>query len=317
MFLSRSALGDVFLSVTHIQEKQRTDLEKVEAAVSAAAAAEAEDGKGDGSEAGAPAAIPPAAAPTLQPTEAAAVCHLPQKKTFRRRHANPRKQQPRKRKQIAAVKTDGDIQLAYRPTAEEIAYWRRMGTREEVLDSIPGFSLAKSSSSGNKKLSAAAAIQRVRDGMLDLETPASILGRVDLRLLMNKATFAMLPQLYQFKLLQLLPEVDTTFDPAAGTVHLKQSALNNEYFSKFIQEWSAKLLGGERLPRAVARAKAREEKERLKMDPWKMKHFEPVWGTGLEAVDDEGDTTDEEEEEAELAALLNDICSLRNPQGSV
>ena len=325
MFLSRPALAEISnisLPVTHIQEKPRTDQEKVEPAVSAAAAVE--DDKGDGSEAGAAATIPPASAP--QSTEAAAatvsvaVRHLPlPKETFlRRRHAKLRKQQPGKRKRAAAVDTKEDIQLAYQPTAEEIEDWRkRPGTREEVLNSIPGFSLAKTSSSGNKRRSTTAAIQRVRDGMLDLETPASVLGRVDLRLLVNKATFAKLPPLYQFKLLQLLPEPDTVLDQAAGTVHLKQSALNNEYFSKFIQEWSARLLGGECLPRAVAKVRAREERERMKLDPWKKKHFEPIWGTGLVPDDnDEGDTTDDDEK-AELAALLNDNCRLRNRQGSV
>ena len=54
---------------------------------------------------------------------------------------------------------------------------------KEVLNSIPGFSLGKNSSSGgkksgNKKLSAAAAIQQVRDGILDLETQDSIFGQV-------------------------------------------------------------------------------------------------------------------------------------------
>ena len=81
------------------------------------------------------------------------------------------------------MNANGDIELAYRPTAKEIADGRKMATMKEVLASIPGFSLGKNSSSGgkkssNKKLSAAAAIQQVRDGILDLETQDSIFGQV-------------------------------------------------------------------------------------------------------------------------------------------
>ena len=141
------------------------------------------------------------------------------------------------------VNANGDVELAYRPTAKEIAEGRKLATMKEVLATIPGFSLGgggKGSSSSakkssNKKLSAAAAIQQVRDGIVDLETQDSILGQVNLRLLLNKATFAKLPPLYQFKLLQLLPEVDTTFDPATRAVFLSHSGLNNEFFSKSIQ----------------------------------------------------------------------------------
>ena len=142
------------------------------------------------------------------------------------------------------VNANGDVELAYRPTAKEIAEGRKLATMKEVLATIPGFSLgggkgSSSSSSAkkssNKKLSAAAAIQQVRDGIVDLETQDSILGQVNLRLLLNKATFAKLPPLYQFKLLQLLPEVDTTFDPATRAVFLSHSGLNNEFFSKSIQ----------------------------------------------------------------------------------
>ena len=49
-------------------------------------------------------------------------------------------------------------------------------------------------------------------------------------------------------------------DPSTRAVYLSHSGLNNEFFSKSIQEWNAQLLGGERLPEAIARAKAEEEK---------------------------------------------------------
>lgn len=38
------------------------------------------------------------------------------------------------------------------------------------------------------------------------------------------------------------------------------------------------LFTGEFTPEAQQRLKAEEEKEQSKIDPWKAKHFEPVWG---------------------------------------
>ena len=84
------------------------------------------------------------------------------------------------------------------------------GFKSKLAGLQPSDSSSRSSSkkSSSKKLSAAAALQQVREGNLDLESPDSILGQVNLRLLLNKSTFLKLPPLYQFKLCQLLPQVD-------------------------------------------------------------------------------------------------------------
>lgn len=58
-------------------------------------------------------------------------------------------------------------------------------------------------------MSAAAQLQQAKaEGCVDLETPDSVLTQVNLRSLLNKQTFSMLPRLYQHKLVQLLPHVD-------------------------------------------------------------------------------------------------------------
>lgn len=86
----------------------------------------------------------------------------------------------------------------------------RVPTMLEVLSSIPGFSVVKPRKRpGSKRLSAAAQLQQAKaDGCVDLETPDSVLAHINLRSLLNKQTFAMLPRLYQHKLVQLLPHVD-------------------------------------------------------------------------------------------------------------
>ena len=87
---------------------------------------------------------------------------------------------------------------------------------KEVLASIPGFGAGRPKKR-NKKLSTAEQVEQTKkDRYIDLETPGSVLTQVNLRAILNKHTFAMLPPLYQYKLLQLLPEVDTVNSPDNG-----------------------------------------------------------------------------------------------------
>jgi hypothetical protein len=118
-----------------------------------------------------------------------------------------------------------------------------MSTMREVLLSLPSFSHSKIRNIHNrskyKKLSAAAAIQvsemalkflisifnqiqnvpqMAHEGSIDIDTPDSILGQVNLRSLVNKSTFMKLPPSYQFKLLHLLPQVDNIYEEKSKTV---------------------------------------------------------------------------------------------------
>ncbi|KAG5877330.1 hypothetical protein JTB14_003616 [Gonioctena quinquepunctata] len=109
----------------------------------------------------------------------------------------------------------------------------RTPTMREVLASIPGFNM-KPKKRTNKKLSTAAQLEQTKEGCIDLETPDSTLVNTNLRHLLNKATFAALPLLYQNKLVQLLPSVDrhivNSADPNA--VEINNSGLNNEFFAR-------------------------------------------------------------------------------------
>lgn len=78
-------------------------------------------------------------------------------------------------------------------------------TMKEVLASLPGFSIKSNRRRSNKKLSVAAQLEA---GLVDLESPASILTSTSLRSLLNRHTYQGLPPLYQRKLAQLLPAVD-------------------------------------------------------------------------------------------------------------
>ncbi|GBP36826.1 Polycomb protein Asx [Eumeta japonica] len=146
-------------------------------------------------------------------------------------------------------------------------------TMREVLASIPGFCI-KTRKRSSKKLSTAAQLQQTKEGCIDLETPDSILVNTNIRALLNKHTFSLLPPLYQYKLGQLLPSVDRP----SSSGRLSSSSLNNEFFSRACLEWQDSLSGGEFTPENQQKMKTEAEKEKSKIDPWKLKHFEPFWG---------------------------------------
>lgn len=156
----------------------------------------------------------------------------------------------------------------------------KIPTMKEVLASIPGFTM-KPRKRSNKKLSTAAQLEQTKEGCIDLETPDSILVHTNLRLLLNRATFASLPLLYQHKLALLLPNVDrhivsNSSDP--NSLDISNSGLNNEFFARACIEWQDRLAEGEFTPENQQKLKLEGDKERSKLDPWKLKHFEPIWG---------------------------------------
>ncbi|XP_050527153.1 polycomb protein Asx isoform X2 [Daktulosphaira vitifoliae] len=159
----------------------------------------------------------------------------------------------------------------------------RVPTMLEVLSSIPGFSLVKPRKRpGSKRLSAAAQLQQAKvEGCVDLETPDSVLAQINLRSLLNKQTFSMLPRLYQHKLVQLLPQVDrenVTETQSDYRPILNPSVLNNEFFAQACLEWTERLAEGEFTPENQQKMKMDIDREKSKLDPWKLKHFEPIWG---------------------------------------
>ncbi|XP_049857204.1 uncharacterized protein LOC126337002 isoform X2 [Schistocerca gregaria] len=170
-----------------------------------------------------------------------------------------------------------DIIFKYKAKGNCIA--SKPSTMREVLASIPGFSI-KPRKRSNKKLSAAAQLEQTKEGCIDLETPDSILVNTNLRALLNKHTFSSLPPLYQRKLVQLLPDVDraSISTQSDNSLRLNSSGLNNEFFARACLEWRERLAEGEFTPENQQRLKAEAEKEMSRLDPWKLKHFEPIWG---------------------------------------
>lgn len=127
-----------------------------------------------------------------------------------------------------------------------------------------------------KKMSVAAQLKRTKEGRVDIQSPDSILTSIPLRSLINQRTFNMLPQWYQYKLVTLLPKVDRAIGHD-GALRPSHTAFTNEFFASACHSWKDRLQDGDFMTDMQQRIK--QEEERLaKLDPWKAKFFEPVWG---------------------------------------
>lgn len=138
---------------------------------------------------------------------------------------------------------------------------------------------------GKGKLSQAAQIAELKEKRIDLTSPESILVHTNLRALLNKHTFSSLPLFYQYKLVQLLPKYDQIITPE-GWIKPSPSALSNEFFAQSCQAFLERLTEGKLTVEAQQKRKSEAEKEKSKMDPWKLKNFEPVWGETLKSQRD-------------------------------
>lgn len=121
---------------------------------------------------------------------------------------------------------------------------------------------------------------------IDLSSADSILGHVkNPRLLLNPTSFASLPLFYQYKLVKLLPACDQ-LTGNSGWVKPSAFSLTNEFFTKACSEWCESLKEGKFSSEILTRKRMEIEKEKSKLDAFKLKHFEPVWGAKLESAID-------------------------------
>ncbi|XP_067311487.1 putative Polycomb group protein ASXL2 isoform X2 [Pseudorasbora parva] len=126
---------------------------------------------------------------------------------------------------------------------------------------------------------------------IDVETPDSILVNTNLRALINKHTFSLLPTDCQQKLLKMLPEVDQQAS-MDGALKVTSSALNNEFFTSAAQSWKERLSEGEFTPELRLRMRQEIEKEK-KVELWKEHFFESYYGehSGL-SIDESKELTE-------------------------
>uniref|UniRef100_A0A673KR15 ASXL transcriptional regulator 2 n=1 Tax=Sinocyclocheilus rhinocerous TaxID=307959 RepID=A0A673KR15_9TELE len=141
---------------------------------------------------------------------------------------------------------------------------------------------------------------------IDVETPDSILVNTNLRALINKHTFSMLPTECQQRLLKMLPEVDQQAS-MDGALKVTSSALNNEFFTSAAQSWKERLSEGEFTPELRLRMRQEIEKEK-KVELWKEHFFESYYGeqSGLSIEESRELTEDRSVPEPAKRTLLSE-----------
>lgn len=117
---------------------------------------------------------------------------------------------------------------------------------------------------------------------VDITSPDSILVNFSLRHFINRKNFYSLPLFYQYKLVKLLPKCDQ-IETSEGWIKLDPSAFKNEFFDRASRAWEERLKEGKKTPEYMMKWKNDILKEKARLDPWKVKNFEPVWGKQLES----------------------------------
>lgn len=151
-------------------------------------------------------------------------------------------------------------------------------TMEDALTSIPGFEI-KPKRKAKQKLSYAAQVELMStDGIIDVEAPESVLTHVNIHDILDMDAFDLLPPLYQYTLMLMLPSVDRpVITDSTGKMTLVQESFKNAFYMRACSEWRDRLSEGEFLLDHASKNRIDAQKK-ANVDPWKLKHFEPIWG---------------------------------------
>lgn len=116
---------------------------------------------------------------------------------------------------------------------------------------------------------------------INLQTADSVVVATNLKSILTLEALRSLPSNNQAQLVSLLPEFDQELDRNDGTLRPSKSALSNEYFARFCSQYQEKLSDNKFSDEAMDQAKNEKQKEIGKLDPWKLRNFEPIWGKKL------------------------------------
>lgn len=126
---------------------------------------------------------------------------------------------------------------------------------------------------------------------INLQTADSVVTATNLKSILTMDNLHSLPVHCQNHLIRLLPDFDQ-LQREDGSLQARPSALNNEHFARFCTQYVEKLSDNKLSEKAIEQAKSDASKEMAKLDPWKLKNYEPIWGKKLisQRMDlDEGD----------------------------
>lgn len=136
-------------------------------------------------------------------------------------------------------------------------------------------------------------LQEIRDeGKVNLQTADSVISTINLKSILSMDAFLSLPVHCQTQLVSLLPRFDQIGDEKTGLLRPGKTAMSNEYFVRFCQRFQEKLSENKLSGEAIEQAKIDTHKELGKVDLWKLRNYEPVWGKKLisQIIDEDDDS---------------------------
>jgi hypothetical protein len=113
---------------------------------------------------------------------------------------------------------------------------------------------------------------------IDVKRPNSVLVDTSIRALLTSFAFARLSPENQKILVESLPLVDRPATTDHQQLSLNPSSINNEFFNRACIEWRDRLAYGEFTNEHQTKLRAEQEREKSKIDPWKARNFEGIWG---------------------------------------
>jgi hypothetical protein len=135
------------------------------------------------------------------------------------------------------------------------------------------------SSSKQKKRPKKLKTDLVSELAIDVKRPSSVLVDTSIRALLTNIAFSQLSPENQKILIESLPLVDRPTQSIENQgVDLNPSSINNEFFNRACIEWRDRLSNGEFTNEHQTKLRAEHEREKSKIDPWKAKNFEGIWG---------------------------------------
>ncbi|KAL7011161.1 hypothetical protein ACKWTF_014127 [Chironomus riparius] len=114
---------------------------------------------------------------------------------------------------------------------------------------------------------------------IDVKRPNSVLVDTSIRALLTNFAFSQLSPENQKILVESLPLVDRPVSANDNeSIELNPSSINNEFFNRACIEWRDRLAYGEFTNEHQTKLKAEQERDKSKIDPWKARNFENIWG---------------------------------------
>lgn len=115
---------------------------------------------------------------------------------------------------------------------------------------------------------------------INLQTADSVVTATNLKSILTLDNLQSLPTHCQNHLIRLLPEFDQ-IQREDGSLQARPTALSNEHFVRFCALYVQKLSDNKLSEKAIEQAKSDAARELAKLDPWKLKNYEPIWGKKL------------------------------------